>query len=268
MILAIDQGTTGTTCLVFDDDGAARRRAPTASSSSTSRARLGRARRRARSGRSRARVANEALDGAGVAPGDLRGDRDHQPARDRRRLGPATRGEPLAPRDRLAGPPHRGALRASCARRATSDARARAHRAGDRPLLLGDEDRVAARERRGPARRGDGAASGRSTPGSSSSSPAGTSTDYSNASRTLLFDIRELAWDAELCELLRRADRAAPRGVPAARRLRRDRPGRVLRRARAASRASRATSRRRCSARRASRRGSARTPTGPAASCS
>ncbi len=27
-------------------------------------------------------------------------------------------------------------------------------------------------------------------------------TDYSNASRTMLFDIRELAWDAELCELL------------------------------------------------------------------
>jgi glycerol kinase len=27
-------------------------------------------------------------------------------------------------------------------------------------------------------------------------------TDYSNASRTLLFDIRELRWDGELCELL------------------------------------------------------------------
>jgi glycerol kinase len=27
-------------------------------------------------------------------------------------------------------------------------------------------------------------------------------TDYSNASRTMLFDIRKLAWDAELCELL------------------------------------------------------------------
>ena len=27
-------------------------------------------------------------------------------------------------------------------------------------------------------------------------------TDYSNASRTMLFDIRQLAWDAELCELL------------------------------------------------------------------
>jgi glycerol kinase len=27
-------------------------------------------------------------------------------------------------------------------------------------------------------------------------------TDYSNASRTMLFDIRELGWDAEVCELL------------------------------------------------------------------
>src|SRR5205823_10684174 len=27
-------------------------------------------------------------------------------------------------------------------------------------------------------------------------------TDYSNASRTLLFDLRELSWDHELCELL------------------------------------------------------------------
>ena len=38
-------------------------------------------------------------------------------------------------------------------------------------------------------------------------------TDYSNASRTLLFDIRELCWDPDLCELLRldpaRAARAA-----------------------------------------------------------
>ena len=44
--------------------------------------------------------------------------------------------------------------------------------------------------------------SGRSTPGSSSSSRAEHATDFSNASRTLLFDIRERRWDPELCELL------------------------------------------------------------------
>jgi glycerol kinase len=39
-------------------------------------------------------------------------------------------------------------------------------------------------------------------------------TDYSNASRTLLFDIRKLAWDPELCELLGVAPASLPEPLP------------------------------------------------------
>jgi glycerol kinase len=41
-------------------------------------------------------------------------------------------------------------------------------------------------------------------------------TDYSNASRTLLFDIRKLAWDPDLCELLGVARSRLPEPVPSA----------------------------------------------------
>jgi glycerol kinase len=40
--------------------------------------------------------------------------------------------------------------------------------------------------------------------------------DYSNASRTMLFDIRKLAWDAELCELLGVDPKSLPEPVPSA----------------------------------------------------
>jgi len=41
-------------------------------------------------------------------------------------------------------------------------------------------------------------------------------TDYSNASRTLLFNIRELAWDGELCELLGVPVGSLPEALPSA----------------------------------------------------
>jgi glycerol kinase len=41
-------------------------------------------------------------------------------------------------------------------------------------------------------------------------------TDYSNASRTLLFDIHELAWDPELCELLSVDPDSLPEALPSA----------------------------------------------------
>jgi glycerol kinase len=41
-------------------------------------------------------------------------------------------------------------------------------------------------------------------------------TDYSNASRTLLFDIRGLEWDAELCEVLGVAPESLPEPLPSA----------------------------------------------------
>src|SRR3954470_652554 len=42
--------------------------------------------------------------------------------------------------------------------------------------------------------------------------------DYSNASRTMLFDIRRLAWDGELCDLLGVDPGALPEPVPSSRR--------------------------------------------------
>ena len=47
-------------------------------------------------------------------------------------------------------------------------------------------------------------------------------TDYSNASRTLLFDIRKLAWDADLCELLGVDPGSPARAGPLGRDLRHD----------------------------------------------
>src|SRR3954452_20830992 len=41
-------------------------------------------------------------------------------------------------------------------------------------------------------------------------------TDYSNASRTLLFDIRDLSWDGELCELLSVEPDSLPEPLPSA----------------------------------------------------
>ena len=108
MILAIDQGTTGTTCLVFDEEGAPRRPRLPRVRPALPPPRLGGARRRTRSGRSpgrwRARPA--------TMPGGPRaeGHRHHEPARDGGGLGPAHR-RAAPPRDRVAGPPHRRALR-------------------------------------------------------------------------------------------------------------------------------------------------------------
>jgi glycerol kinase len=88
-------------------------------------------------------------------------------------------------------------------------------------------------------------------------------TDYSNASRTLLFNIRELEWDEELCDLLGVPVGSLPRRCPT-----RTCTGRPASSAGPCPwPASRATSRRRCTARSARSRGSARTRTAPATSC-
>ena len=64
------------------------------------------------------RVAGEAIADAGIEGARAGRDRDHQPARDGRRLGSAQRrADP--PGAGLAGPPHRGALRRAQARRGT-----------------------------------------------------------------------------------------------------------------------------------------------------
>ena len=127
MILAIDQGTTGTTCLVFDGEGRIARPRLQRVRASTSRARAGSSTTRTRSGRSRRRVAVARARRRRPTPRSLDGDRDHQPARDRRRLGPGHR-RAGPQRARLAGPAHRGALRRA-ARGRPRGARPRAHRA-------------------------------------------------------------------------------------------------------------------------------------------
>ena len=110
MILAIDQGTTGTTCLVFDEQARLRRpRLP----------RVHAALPAARAGWSttpreiwevtRAVAARGARRRPARRPA-ISARRDHQPARDRRGLGRAHR-RAAAPRDRVAGPPHGRALR-------------------------------------------------------------------------------------------------------------------------------------------------------------
>ncbi len=113
-------------------------------------ARLGRARRRRDLGGHARGGARGARRGRDRRPWADR-DRHHQPARDGGCLGPPHR-RAAAPRDRLAGPPHRGALRRA-ARRRSRAARARAHRARARPVLLGHQDRVADPPRRRARRR-------------------------------------------------------------------------------------------------------------------
>ena len=141
MILAIDQGTTGTTCLVFDEQARLRSRAYREFTQHFPRPgwvehdadeiwEVSRA------------VAHEALGSCRHPARAGVGRRDHQPARDGRGMGRAHR-RAAAPRDRLAGPSHGRAVRRA-ARAGVRGARARAHRPGGRSVLLRDEDRMAA----------------------------------------------------------------------------------------------------------------------------
>ena len=171
---------------------------------------LGRARRRPRSGRPCGRRCTTSSSRS--ARDDRRRHRDHQPARDRRRVGPldrrAVRHGPSSGRT--------GARPARCdelaARRRTST-RPRSAPASSSTRTSRHEVRVAARAR----------AASRSTT-TSPSAPIDSwviwnltggevhATDATNASRTMLFDIRPLAWDDELCDLLARAPDALPDG--------------------------------------------------------
>ena len=151
MILAIDQGTTGTTCLVFDHDGRIRGRAYSEFGQQFPRPgwvehdanEIWEVTRRVAGARARRRPRRSGQPG---------GSRDHQPARDGGRLGPGLwRAGPQ--RAGLAGPADGSALRRA-ARGGARATRARAHRAGHRPVLLGDQDRMAAPKRRRRRRRG------------------------------------------------------------------------------------------------------------------
>ena len=248
MILAIDQGTTGTTCLVFDREGAVRGRGLLRVRAALSAARLGRARRR--------------RDLGGDPARRRRGDRRR---RDRGRrsstaIGITNQRETVVAWDPATGEPIHRALvwqdrrtAERCERAARGRARGpgpRAHRARHRPLLLGHQDRVADAQRRG--RRAGGVRHDRLLARlQAHRSPR-------NRPHQRLADdaVRHppARWDEELCELLG----VDPRGCPS----RCPRPASTGRPPSSAARSrwpgSPATSRRRSSARPASSPGTAK----------
>ncbi len=213
MILAIDQGTTGTTCLVFDE-----RAEP-----------IGRAYREFAQHFPRPgwvehdpreiwevtrAVAGEALQDAGVRPGDLDA------------LGITNQRETVCVWDPDSGEPLHHAIvwqdRRTAARceELRSDgpraARARAHRARARPLLLGHEDRSGCSSTSTVC--ASAPSDGRAVFGTVDSwlifkLTGEHLTDATNASRTLLYDIAAGRWDPELLELFGIPERALPRGA-------------------------------------------------------
>ena len=260
MILAIDQGTTGTTCLVVDDElRAARPRVPR-DRPALPRARAGSSTTRRRSGRA-----------CSYGGGGARRGRDRR-GRPRRRSGSRT-----SARRRSCGSARPGGrshhaivwqdrrTAARCAR-AARGARAGAHRPRARPVLLGDEARVDPRPHR--ACRQSELAFGTvdswlvwKLTGGDAPRHRPSRTRRARCCSTSTTG----SWDDELLELFG-VDRGDPaRGRPVGGRRRR---GRAARRDRARSPGSPATSRRRCSARAASRPARRRRRTAPAASCS
>ena len=172
------------------------RAAPTASSRSTSRSRAGWSTTPPRSGRSRA-VSHEALDDAGI-DGRASSTGSGSPTSARRSSRwDRDSGEPL--HRALVWQDRRTAARCDELRDAGTSARPRAHRAWcSTPTSRARRSSGCSKRRRGRRAPCFGTIdswlvfklTGRHV------------TDYSNASRTLLFDIRKLGWDAELCELL------------------------------------------------------------------
>jgi glycerol kinase len=215
VILAIDQGTTGTTCLVFDGDARLAGRAyrefeqhfPQPGWVEHDAGEIWEV--------SRA-VAGEALEAAGIGAGDLEG------------IGITNQRETVVAWDARTGEPLHHAIvwqdRRTSAR--CDELRERGYESLVRERtglvldpyfsgtkaewLLRNVDSVAERARAGELRIGTIDAwlafklTGRAV------------TDYSNASRTLLFDIRQLSWDGELCELLSVPVGALPEAVRSA----------------------------------------------------
>ena len=209
MILAIDQGTTGTTCLVFDREGRIAGRAysefeqhfPQPGWVEHDATEIWEVTRR---------LCVQAIVDAGIQGADLdaigiANQRETVVAWD-----PANR-RARPSRARLAGSPHRGTLR-------------RARAAGHEALV---------RERTGlvidPYFSGTKIEWLRRNVEAARSAVFGTIdswlvfkltgrhvTDYSNASRTMLFDIRGLRWDPELCGLLGVDPSSLPEPVPSA----------------------------------------------------
>ena len=208
MILAIDQGTTGTTCIVFDEEGRPAGRAYREFEPALPAARLGGARRQ--------------RDLGGHARGGARGARGRRRGRRSRASGSPTSARPWWPGTRApasrctarssgrTGAPPRAAT--SCAPPAASRSSASA------PGWCSTPTSPARRSSGCAARAGwpDGAVFGTIDSWLAYKLTGRHVTDYSNASRTLLFDIRRLDWDPELCELLGVDPAALPEPRPSA----------------------------------------------------
>src|SRR5215211_5344333 len=209
MILGIDQGTTGTKCLVFDPEGRPRGRSysefrqhfPRAGWVEHDAEEIWEVTRR---------VAHAALDDAGIDGSELAG------------IGITNQRETVVGWDPKTGRPVHNALVWQDRRTAARCDELR--EAGHEPLV---------RERTGLVldpyfsgtkiewliRHGDvpaDAAFGAIDAWLVHKLTGEYATDYSNASRTLLFDIRKLAWDEELCEILGVPPDSLPEPLPSA----------------------------------------------------
>ncbi|MSO41018.1 MAG: glycerol kinase [Solirubrobacterales bacterium] len=208
MILAIDQGTTGTTCIVFDAEGREAGRGysefeqhfPRPGWVEHDAAEIWELTRR---------VAGEALDAAGIAGRDLKG------------IGIANQRETVVAWDPATGEPMHRAL--------VWQDRRTAERC-DELREAGHEELV--RERTGlvidPYFSGtkiewllrnaevEGAVFGTIDSWLAFKLTGRHLTDYSNASRTMLFDIHGLRWDPDLCGLLGVDPERLPEPVPSA----------------------------------------------------
>ncbi len=196
MILAIDQGTTGSTCLVFDGDGAIAGRAysefrqhfPRPGWVEHDASEIWEVTKR---------VGREALADAGIDGSELDA------------IGITNQRETVVAWDPRSGEPVHRALvwqdRRTAAR--CDELKAAGHEALVRertglvldPYFSGTKIEWLLQNTDGKA---DGALFGTMDSWLVYKLCGEHVTDYSNASRTLLFDIHELAWDPELCELL------------------------------------------------------------------
>jgi glycerol kinase len=210
VILAIDQGTTGTTCLVFDREGSIRGRAysefeqhfPRPGWVEHDAAEIWDVTRR---------VADEAVGGAGIRGQELLG------------IGITNQRETVVAWDPDSGEPVHRALvwqdRRTAAR--CEELKAAGHEALVRERtglvidpyfsgtkiewLLGNADHI------------DGAVFGTIDSWLTFKLTGRHVTDYSNASRTMLFDLHRLRWDPDLCELLGVDPARLPDPVPSSR---------------------------------------------------
>jgi len=209
MILAIDQGTTGTTCLVFDGEGRIAGRAysefkqhfPRPGWVEHDAAEIWEVTRR---------VAGEAIADAGIEGASLEG------------IGITNQRETVVAWDPRSGEPVHSALvwqdRRTAAR--CDELREEGHEALVRertglvidPYFSGTKIEWLLRN----VEAARGAVFGTIDSWLTFKLTGRHVTDYSNASRTMLFDIRELAWDEDLCALLGVDPASLPEPAPSA----------------------------------------------------